>query len=148
MSRLASGTGRWVTDNRAFMSTGERYEQYGLDWSWGLGKQSLKGRLYGIIGGKEAGTFWEFRIFWHPGESRAVIEQFGSDGTYGVGPMTSDGTGGTRMDQTFYAPDGSTRRTGHASSWDGEIHVSAQLEWRGGAWVKDRVYRWSRVPTA
>jgi hypothetical protein len=146
MTRLAQGTGAWTTDNRQFMSAEERFESYGLEWSWGVGKQSLKGRLYGIIGGKDVGTFWEYRMFWHPGESRAILEQFGSDGTYGVGTVVPDGDGGTTMDQTFYAPGGSKRRSGHESSWDGETHLTQQLEWRDGGWVKDRLYLWTRSP--
>jgi hypothetical protein len=146
MTRLAQGTGTWVADNQQFMSAEERFDHYGLEWSWGLGKQSLKGRLYGIIGGKDIGTFWEYRMFWHPGESRAILEQFGSDGTYAVGVVIPDGKGGTTMEQTFYAPDGSKRRSGHESSWDGEVHVTQQLEWREDRWVKDRLYRWTRSP--
>lgn len=146
MTRLVQGTGTWLTDNRQFMSAEERFDHYGLEWSWGLGKQSLKGRLYGIIGGKDSGTFWEYRMFWHPGESRAILEQFGSDGTYGVGIVIPDGKGGTTMEQTFYAPDGSQRRSGHESSWDGEIHTTQQLEWRNNGWVKHRLYRWTRSP--
>jgi hypothetical protein len=144
MTRLAQGTGIWVTDNRLFMSDDERFDHYGLEWTWGPGKQSLKGRLYGIIDGNDVGTFWEYRMFWHPGESQAILEQFGSDGTYGVGVVTAGDQGGTRMDQTFYAPDGSTRRSGHESSWDDEAHLTQQLEWRDGGWAKDRLYRWTR----
>lgn len=145
MTRLAEGSGTWLADNRQFQSAEEKFDHYGLEWKWGLGKQSLKGRLYGVIDGTETGTFWEYRLFWHPGEGQAILQQFGSDGTYGVGELKADDQGRTTMEQTFYGPDGSTWRTGHESWWDGEAHLTQQLEWRNGEWIKDRLYRWTRA---
>jgi hypothetical protein len=40
-------------------------DAYGITWEWGLNKKSPVDRLYGLRDGKEVGTFWEFREFWH-----------------------------------------------------------------------------------
>lgn len=148
LEALTRSGGRWITDNRAYMSENERFDQYGIEWTWGLGRKSVKGRLYALIAGKEAGNFWEFRIFWHPAESRAVVQQFASDGTVGLGTMTSDGKGGTRMDQMFHSPTGGSRRSGHESHFEGNVHVTQSLAWRDGAWQKDRIYRWVLTPAS
>jgi hypothetical protein len=86
--------GTWIADNSAFKDANDTTDAYGIDWSWGLGRKSLIGRLYGIKDGKEIGTFWEFREFWDPGQGQVMATQFGGNGTYGVGPHEIRADGG------------------------------------------------------
>jgi hypothetical protein len=138
--------GTWVTDNAAHVSANEPAEQYAIDWSWGLGRQSMTGRLYGLKGSKEIGTFWEFREFWHPGDGRLVIMQFGAGGTYGVGwhEVRADGT--SEMLQTFHDPSGRTTLTGHRSELKGDTHTTHSFDVAAdGSWTPRRTYVWKRV---
>ncbi len=145
LADLVRGSGRWLADNSAHVSPQEPWEAYGQEWSWGLGKRSVKGRLYAVKGGKEAGTIWEYHVYWHPGEGRAVVEQFGSDGSFGRGYLSSDGNGGEWLDQTLHFMDGSTSRVGHQAKLEGDTRVTQSLTWSDGKWEKRRYYSWRRV---
>ena len=145
LENLTSGSGRWTADNSAFRSQGEPWDAYGLEWTWGLGRQSVKGRLYAIKDGKEVGSFFEYRLLWHPGERKAMLFQYGSDGTYGLGVIEPDGANGTAVEQTFYQPDGGTTRVKHTDRHIGEVRVVRSFDWVNGAWHPRRVYHWKRV---
>ena len=86
-SYLTTGTGIWETDNSEYKKESEPFEKYRLVWTYGLGKKSIEGKLYGIKEGENIETFWKFRTFWHPVEKKAFTEQFGGDGTYGIGEL-------------------------------------------------------------
>jgi len=145
MTQLTQGSGRWIVDNHAYRNDDEPWDQYGTEWSWGLGQQTVRGRLYAVVGGRDVRTFWEFRLFWHPGERRAILQQFGSDGTVGIGPMVQEGTE-VFVDQTFDSPDGTSYRVGHRSSFAGDIHITESLNRVGDRWEKRRRYEWKRTP--
>lgn len=138
--------GRWVADNTAYRSDAETFDAYSIEWSWGLGKASLTGRLFGLEGGEEAGTFWEFREFWHPGTGRLTAEQFGADGVYGVGSQERLDDGKLEMAQVFYSPGtGAVSRIGHRSWFEGQVHVTESFDIdENGVWKPRRVYRWQR----
>lgn len=125
---LTQQGGRWITDNLAYKSDNEPYDEYGLEWRPGLGGKSITGRLFGLQDGKDIGTFWEFRIVWHPGEGQAYVHQFGGDGTYGVGTMERMAEGKIRIVQDVFSPDGTRARIGHDSTHG------------PGEWVHDRSY--------
>lgn len=141
MAALTAGTATWVTDNSKFKSADEPFDAYATSWSWGLGRQSLKGRLYGIKDGKEAGTFWEFRLYWQPSEKKAVMLQFGN-GAVGEGTMWEVGPDSTESDQTFSWPDGSQTRLRHLSRLTGGEHLTASFDWSGTEWQPRRTYLW------
>lgn len=91
---LARDGGDFHTDNSAYRSENEPWDAYGLSWEKGPSGQSLRGRLFGLRDGKDAATFWEFFVFWHPSEGNAFIYQIGRDGTVGIGtlePPRADG---------------------------------------------------------
>lgn len=133
--------GRWVTDN-PYRSDEEPYESYGMEWVWGLGKQSMIGRLFGYQDGEETVDFWQFRVFWHPGEDEASIYQWGHGGVVGIGTISAV-ENGTRSEQTFHSPDGTTSRTGHES-----IESATEMDTRSfnisedGEWTPRRHYIW------
>lgn len=151
LESMARDGGRWIADNSAYQSDQEPYDAYGLSWEWGLGHKSLVGRLFGIQDGKEVGTFWEFRTIWHPGEHRALVYQYGADGTVGIGTMQeleaeAGRPAGTTADQTFYQPDGSTFRAGHRNrDLDDRTTDSHSFDIQpDGTWQPRRSYIWKR----
>lgn len=142
-SMTADG-GRWIADNSAFKSESEPYQSYAIEWKAGFDGQTMTGRLFGLKGDVETPTFWEYRQYWHPGRSEAVLDQFGWGGVVGAGAMTRDGAV-TVTDQTFYQPDGTSRREGHRASFrDGDTHVTESFDIIDGAWSPRRVYVWKR----
>jgi len=145
MVDLTTGAGRWIASNAAYRSESEPNDEYGLEWGWGLGRQTVRGRLFGIRAEREVGDFWEFRLAWHPGECQAILYQFGVDGTMGVGPMTSDGQGGTVIDQVFHHPGGTSERVKHESIVRGNEEHGVSFQWVNGTWQKRRTYIWRRV---
>jgi hypothetical protein len=140
--------GTWVADNSAYQSADDPYDAYAIDWSWGIDERSLVGRLYGLQAGRDVGTFWEFREFWHPGDATVMAIQFGVGGTYGAGPHTFQGDGASEMEQTFFRPaDGVTFRVGHRSRLAGDEHMTASFDiGPDGVWTPRRSYTWIRQP--
>lgn len=139
--------GTWTADNRPHRSEDEPFDAYGIEWKWGVGKKSIVGRLFAMRDGKEVGTVWDFREFWHPGEGQLIASQFGSDGTYGFGPHARKADGTMEMLQTFYAPDGGVRRIGHRSELKRDDLVSCSFDvQKDGTWKAGRVYTFRRKP--
>lgn len=145
MEEATAGTGRWVADNSAYHSDSEPYDAYGLEWTWGIGKKSLKGRLFVMNEGEDLGTVWEFRQVWHPGEQQAYLYQYGSNGTFGVGTLRYLGGEQTESEQTFFSPDGTTFKIGHRSERiDDEDHSQSFNILADGTWEVRRSYVWKR----
>jgi hypothetical protein len=145
MEFMTRGSGRWITDNSAFKSKDEPSDAYGTEWKWGIGKQSIRGRLFGIQGGKETDTFWEYLLFWHPNERRAIFQQFGSSGVFGTGEMQSleSGDKTERMtEMVFYTPDGTSWRDLHRLLEFKEMHQTISFDFTGGGWKQGRTYVW------
>jgi hypothetical protein len=138
--------GTWQADNQKYREADGGIEAYGIEWAWGLDQKSVIGRLYGIREGREAGTFWEFREFWHPGEGQLIAAQFGAGGTYGVGSHRRNADGTTEMLQTFYDPTtGAVSRVGHRSLLAGDEHTTRSFDVSDdGVWKDRRAYVWRR----
>lgn len=143
--RMTAKGGRWLTDNSPYRSEQEPWDAYGLEWTWGVGKQSIKGRLYGLSGGQEKATFWEYRLVWHPGDAVALLYQFGVGGTFGFGPMKSPAPGIEELEQTFWEVDGRVWRLRHTARLVGEALEMSSLHEVDGGWEKRRTYTWRRV---
>lgn len=143
MAFLTKGSGRWITDNASYKSENEPYDAYGTEWHYGIGEQSVTGRLFGLIDGEDQGTFWEFRTIWDPVSGEVQARQYGGNGAIGVGPIEYVGDGTSKMVQTFTAPDGTSSRVGHESiERDGE-HVTRSFDVDAqGHWTPRRSYTW------
>jgi len=139
---LTAGGGRWVADNSAYRSEQEPWDAYGLEWTWGIGRQSVKGRLYGISKGEEKASFWEYRLVWHPAERQAILHQFGAWGSLGQGPMKPAPDGGTELEQTFHEPDGRAWKLRHTETSVAGERRSKSFDWVDGAWKETRTYVW------
>ncbi|MCH9651562.1 MAG: hypothetical protein K0U98_25270 [Deltaproteobacteria bacterium] len=143
---MAKDGGRWVTSNTAFQSEAEPFDTYAMDWQWGLGKKTLKGRMYALKDGKEVTTLWEFRTVWNPQLNKAYHYQFGGDGTLGIGVMNTTGEGRTASAQDFLLPDGGEFRAGHRNEHlkDGRFKTDSFDILPDGTWKARRSYTWKR----
>ncbi len=145
LQRMAPDTSIWVADNSAYQSNKEPFEAYVMEWRWGLGKQSAVGRLYGLVDGVDAGTFWEFRAFWHPEEQSAYVQQFGGDGTFGSGKLEPDGKHKDILTQVFHSSDGKVTHVGHETIHQEDSNEGTSFDiLPDGSWKKRRTYVWHR----
>jgi hypothetical protein len=145
MSHLAGGTGRWIADNSAYKGEAEPWDRYGMEWKWGVGKRTIRGRLFALQGKQEKAEFWEYRLVWHPGEKRALLYQFGWDGTFGYGELKPSAKGRmNELEQTFYRPDGSSWKGRHESVETPDEHRTKSFTMKDGAWHESRTYVWRR----
>ncbi len=146
LEHWAALAGTWVADNSAHRNDVELADAYAVEWTLGIGGRSLSGRLYAIEGGEEASTYWEFREFWHPASGQLVTEQFGADGTYGVGSQTKLTDGTLELEQTFhFVSSGAVTRSGHRSTLDGDLHTTTSFDIDDqGDWIQQRRYVWQR----
>ena len=141
---LSRDGGRWVADNSAYKSENEPMESYVLEWRKSYAN-SATGRLFGMVDGKETGTFWEFKQYWHPGKAEAVVEQFGLSGVVGIGRIWHE-DGKTKTEQVMYVPDGSAAMLGHIQQVTTENeHTAESYDIVDGKWVLNRTYVWKRA---
>lgn len=142
---MTQGSGRWITDNSTYKSKDEPFDAYGTEWKWGVGKKSIRGRLFALKDKQEVATFWEYQLFWHPQERRVVFEQFGGSGVYGSGELRNI----TSADQTeritemiFYSPDGTSWRDLHRLFESKDSHQTISYDFKDGSWEQGRTYIW------
>ncbi|GAB5401075.1 MAG: hypothetical protein Aureis2KO_26600 [Aureisphaera sp.] len=146
VNEFENEVGVWITDNSEYQNENEPYEQYAVEWKWGLGKKSLIGRLYGIKGGKDIGNFWQFRKYFDPSITKVIVLQFGSDGSFGKGELTHLSDNEIKLEQTFTNPDGSTYKIGHKTTYlDQNKHIGKSfIIDEENNWVANRTYTWIR----
>lgn len=149
LAYMVADGGRWITDNGAYRSEDEPFDAYGTQWTWSLGRAGMTGRLFGLKDGGEVGDFWQFRVFWHPGEGRAIVQQFNARGDLGVGPLFPVGEGAMRSVQEFFAPDGTMTRVGHDSIERAGEHETRSFDiLPDGSWRSRRTYVWVLEPSS
>lgn len=133
------------TDNSAYKSEREPVDAYGDEYWWGPGQLSLSGRLFAIRDGEELGDSWVFRVYWHPGEGAAYIDQWGRNGAMGTGRMRPLDDGLIESIQTYYENDGSTSRSRHLVSPVVNGRTTTQsFTWADDGWQPGRTYVWVR----
>jgi hypothetical protein len=149
LDHMKSQVGRWETPNAAYKSEDEPFDTYGLVWSWGVGKTSLAGTLYGRVGEGDNVEFWNFRIYWHPGTREARVDQWGHGGALLSGTLRphgqEDGADVFELEQTWYATSGKTARTRHRTLHRDEVQTGWSYDWKDGEWVRNREYTWRRI---
>lgn len=140
---MARSVGMWIGDNSEYQSEQEPFDQYGIEWSWGLGEKTLRGRLFGLKDGEEQGTFWEFIQFWDPAKQKVMVYQFGGDGTVGKGELEWVDEHSTRLLQTFTSLNGSSFTAGHRTTTDGSEQTGISFDVDAdGNWTPRRSYLW------
>jgi hypothetical protein len=138
--------GVWVAPNPAnAQDDANQPDAFAMHWRADNNDHVLIGRLYGLEDGMETQTYWTFREFWHPGERKAVLEQWGGPGVYGVGETTMEANRAT-LEQTFWLPDGSSWRDGHRTVEDGDTYTTNQFDIdAAGNWTANGSYTWRRA---
>jgi hypothetical protein len=141
-NQLTEQGGTWISED----NTGT-YDAWGMKYTWGLGKKSVDGILYAIRDGEDIGTLWQYKIFYHPVEGKIVLEQWGSDGSYGEGTIVIRSASTSENVSTFYNPDGSIFRLKHVQELQSGVKTSQTfVSGENDDWVTDRLYTWRRVP--
>ncbi|MGE0596570.1 MAG: hypothetical protein AB7P07_09390 [Hyphomonadaceae bacterium] len=142
---MARGGGVWEAPNPGAAADPAQPDAFRMHWQASNGGHVLTGRLFGIEDGEPTADFWSFKEYWHPGERRALLEQWGGPGVYGVGEVRMDGNRGT-LDQTFWLPDGRDWREGHRTVENGDEYVTEQFDiGEDGSWTPNGSYTWRRV---
>jgi hypothetical protein len=142
---MTRGGGVWITPNPQ-AETNNAPDAFGMEWRSVNAGHGLVGRLYGVKNGQETDEYWTFREFWHPGERRVIIEQWGGPGVYGIGETRLLSPMRGEIDQTFWLPDGRSWREGHRTV-EGEDGYLAEVYDIGadGAWTLRASNLWRRV---
>lgn len=141
---LTADGGTWIADNSAYKNENEPADAYGITWSYALGKTSVNGRLFGLKDGKEIGTYWEFRMYYHPAEKKLMYQQYGWGGTLGIAEMTFPDETHSEDVTTIYNPDGSSTKIRHVNEIKNDIHYAQSYQWKDNAWQKQRYYEWKK----
>ncbi len=141
------GNGTWIADNAKFKNKQEPYDAYGLQWTYGLGKNHVKGRMFNIVNGQSVGSTWNFLEYWDPKSKEVKVVQIGSDGTVGHGKIWREKEGRMKEQQSFSSPAGVSFETGHLL-WieEGAQHTQSFLI-TNGEWNKSRSYVWKKQKT-
>lgn len=142
---LTSGSGTWIADNSAYKNENEKAEAYGITWSYGLGKTTVNGRLFGIIDGKETTTFWEFRMYYHPVEKKLMYQQYGWGGVLGTAELTLPDDTHSEDVVVFFNPDGTESKIRHVNETKDNVQYAQSYNWKDGAWQKQRYYEWKKT---
>lgn len=141
---LTSDGGTWIADNSLYKNENEPADAYGITWTYSLGKTSVNGRLFGLKDGKETGTYWEFRMYYHPAEKKLMYQQFGWGGALGTAEMKLLDETHSEDVATIYNPDGSSTQIKHESEIKNDIQYSQSYQWMDNAWQKQRYYEWKK----
>lgn len=147
MTVETKGTGKWIADNAKHKSEQEPVDAYGMEYTYGAGNKSLKFRLFAITGQKESKTLWEYREFWHPGEKKVVVYQWGSDGTLGYGEVkpVDLSQGKFELEQVFFDSKGSSWKSRHESLQTEAGRQTKSFVHENGVWKESRTYLWKPV---
>lgn len=138
--------GRWLTPNPDAGGEGQP-ESFGLEWRATGGGAAMSGRLFGVKDGREIAEYWTFREFWHPGEQRVILQQWGATGAYGAGVATRSDENSDQVEQTFWLPDGRSWRDGHRTEENGDEYVTHSFDIdAAGVWTPRRTFLWRRAP--
>ncbi len=116
-----------------------------MEWRAAYGGHVLIGRLYGLEDGREVAEYWSFREFWHPGERRAIVQQWGGPGLYGTGESRWESGEGV-LEQTFWLPDGRSWREGHRNRENGDTYLTHAFDIsESGEWTSKDPRTWRRT---
>lgn len=141
---LQANIGTWVTDNSAYVSENEPMTKYAIEWTWGIGKTSIEGKLYGYVNDERTEDFWHFRQYWDNVNSEAILMQFGSNGMTGIGPLKPLPNGEIELIQVYSVPDGTSWQSRHLNSFEGADLKTISFDWAQEKWVQHRFYIWKK----
>jgi hypothetical protein len=138
--------GRW----RATAPDEAPFDAFVIEWTRSRYATGMTGRLSGWKKGREVAEFWQFRQFWHPGDRKALVFQWGLGGAFGAGEQVSLGGGRTKLTQDLAMADGTTRKSGHIAYFKApDEHVTEQYAIAAdGVWTLENRLVWRRETSA
>lgn len=137
--------GVWITDNLEYFSEEEPFVKYIVEWQYGIGNQSLTGKLFGQDRNGRKTVFWEYRQYWDNETGEAVLLQFGTNNIIGEGSLHYKAEGKYESIQVFTLSDGRNWIEKHESSLSGDSMVTVSYEKSSEEdWKKKRTYLWLR----
>lgn len=142
LNDLAENVGVWNADNSEFKSVEEPYDSYEIEWTWGIGRNSIVGRMYAYTDGEKSEDFWEFRQYWDGESQKAVVVQYGTSGVVGFGHMSLKSRGYIELVQTFSLTNGSTWKEKHLSKNENGKLTTQTFVFKNKQWEKRRFYEW------
>ncbi len=141
---MGRSVGVWVADNSAYMNENETDDSYAVEWTWGAGKKSLLGVLYGLKNGERTQAYWQFFQFWDADKKQMRVIQVSPWGVKGEGFLQQVDSTHTSMRQTFVLPDGNSYEAGHRTEIFKDREVSTSYSIKGEEWIPNRTYIWFR----
>ena len=136
--------GTWVSPNPPGETDPNQPDAFAMQWRAVNDGHGLVGRLYGIEAGAETTEYWTFREFWHPGERRAIVQQWGGPGVFAVGESRWEEGQGV-LEQTFWLPDGRSWREGHRNRELGDSYETHAFDIDAqGNWISNDQRTWRR----
>lgn len=105
--------GTWITDNSEFVSDTETDDHYAVEWSMGVGNQSMTGILYGLRDNRMTHEYWQFFQFWDPARQAVRVIQVAVFGAVGDGYMMPSDSSTFLVEQIFVNPDQSQYQQDH-----------------------------------
>ncbi|TDR16856.1 polysaccharide deacetylase family protein [Marinicella litoralis] len=146
---MQNQVGTWQASNAEFQSEAEPFSAYRIEWTWGLGQQSVNGRLFAIHNDQPTGNFWTFKQYWDPAQGQARLIQMGHGGRIGDGFIHPVNEQQLETIQTFSAPgvDAYSERHLNHMTDQGLVTTSFKLD-AYGDWQPQRSYLWVKQTPA
>lgn len=147
LTYFESQVGTWKADNSTYKNENEPMTSYVIEWKFGELKNSVYGKLYGLIDSINVGTFWEFHQYWNPNTSSVAFIQIGGDGSIGNGTLTQLNNSEYELIQLFTNTKNETRYEKHSylkPNANTEITSSFEQD-KAGNWIKKRTYTWVKI---
>ena len=142
---MSEGGGQWRTPNPDASAAPNAQHEFGMEWRSVNDGRGLVGRLFGIEDGREMQEYWTFREFWHPGERRAILQQWGGPGVFGAGETLTLAPDRGQVDQTFWLPDGRSWREGHRTHEGADAYATEVYDIdAAGVWTLRTTNVWRR----
>ena len=136
--------GVWMADNKAYFSDEEPFDKYILEWTWGINKSYLNGKLYGEQNGQKSDVFWEYKYYWDPMNQEVSLYQIGVNGIIGKGTVKTISPGVTESTQSFVGPGMPGWRVKHNEQIIQDTMYSTSYNLTKEVAVPDRNYIWVR----
>ncbi len=129
--------------NAKYQSENEPFSDYVIEWTWGIGKTQVNGRMWGIKDDKPSFDFWEFKLFWDADKKQARLMQWGHGGVMADGFIRPMGEKTLESIQILSSPQMEPKTERHVNQYTPEGLVTTSFEKdEQGQWQEKRSYLW------
>ena len=151
LQEMESQVGVRKASNAKYQSENEPFSDYVIEWTWGIGKDKVNGRMYGIKDDQPTYDFWEFKMYWDADRKQARLIQWGNGGMLADGFIRQAGedhvsgqeAGQTESIQTLSSPHMASRLERHLNTPTAEgLITTSYSKDEQGEWQAQRSYLW------